>query len=149
MTNPTIKKQLALAMGERLRSDLTADQVPLEIIEKDADRSYQRITAAPVLILVCLSMVDMDSYPDPKRANNEKLMAVQSTAMAGQNLLLAAQQSGLATCWMCAPLFCPDVVQKTLDLPPDWEPQGLITMGYAAESKEKSRNPLADHVRFC
>ena len=149
ITGQDTKEQLASAMGDQLRADLTADHVPQAIIEKDTARSYQRITAAPALILLCLNMVDMDSYPDQKRARNEWLMAVQSTAMAGQNLLLAAHQSGLAACWMCAPLFCPDVVQETLDLPADWEPQGLITIGYAAETKEKTRKPLADHVRFC
>lgn len=148
MTEAAIKKRLALAMGQRLREDLTADNVPQSIIEKDVGRSYQRITSAPVLILICLSMVDMDTYPDQKRARNEWLMAVQSTAMAGQNLLLAAHQSGLGACWMCAPLFCPDVVQDTLDLPSDWEPQGLITMGYTAETREKDRQPLSERVLF-
>jgi F420 biosynthesis protein FbiB-like protein len=148
MTEVAVKEHLALAMGQRLRADLTADNVPLEIIEKDVGRSYQRITTAPVLILICLSMADMDSYPDAERARNEWLMAVQSTAMAGQNLLLAAHQSGLGACWMCAPLFCPDVVQQTLNLPPDWEPQGLVTMGFAAETKQKTRHPLSERVLF-
>jgi F420 biosynthesis protein FbiB-like protein len=148
ITTPETKERLAAAMGERLRADLTADNVPPEIIEKDANRSYQRITAAPALILLCLSMEDMDSYPDPKRSQNEWHMAVQSTAMAGQNLLLAAHQSGLGACWMCAPLFCPDVVQQTLNLSDDWQPQGLITLGYPAETKEKTRKPLANLVRY-
>jgi F420 biosynthesis protein FbiB-like protein len=148
MTETAVKKRLALAMGQRLREDLTADNVPQEIIEKDANRSYQRITAAPALILICLTIVDMDSYPDQKRANNEWLMAVQSTAMAGQNVLLAAHQAGLGACWMCAPLFCPDVVQQTLNLPPDWQPQGLITMGYPAETKQKTRQPFSEKVLF-
>ncbi|MFZ0548091.1 MAG: nitroreductase family protein [Candidatus Promineifilaceae bacterium] len=142
------KERLAAAMGRRLRADLTADGVPQDAIEKDAGRSYQRITAAPVLILVCLTMADMDSYPDEKRAKNEWLMAVQSTAMAGENLLLAAHEAGLGACWMCAPLFCPDVVKETLALPPDWEPQGLITMGYPAENKQKNRHPLNNSVLF-
>jgi nitroreductase len=90
----------------------------------------------------------MDSYPDEKRTRNEWLMAVQSTAMAGQNLLLAAHQSGLSACWMCAPLFCPEVVKETLALPQDWEPQGLITMGYAAETKQKTRHPLNKSVLY-
>jgi F420 biosynthesis protein FbiB-like protein len=148
MTETAVKERLALAMGQRLREDLTADNVPPELIEKEAGRSYQRITAAPVLILICLTLADMDSYPDQKRARNEWLMAVQSTAMAGQNLLLAAHQSGLGACWMCAPLFCPEVVKETLALPQDWEPQGLITMGYAAETKQKTRHPLNKSVLY-
>jgi F420 biosynthesis protein FbiB-like protein len=148
MTNAAVKERLALAMGRRLREDMTADHVPHEVIEKDVNRSYHRITAAPALILICLTTADMDSYPDQKRARNEWLMAVQSTAMAGQNLLLAAHQSGLGACWMCAPLFCPDVVKKALDLPQDWEPQGLVTMGYAAETKQKIRRPLSESVLY-
>ena len=146
LTETASKEKLALAMGQRLRQDLMADFVPQEIIEKDANRSYDRITSAPVLILVCLSMTDMDTYSDERRNRNEMLMAVQSTAMAGQNILLAAHNYGLGACWMCAPLFCPDVVVDTLDLPSDWQPQGMITMGYPAQERTKSRQPLETKV---
>ena len=78
------RHKLAAAMGAKLRSDLAADGLSPDLIEKDAGRSYQRITSAPLLILLCLTMADMDSYPDERRQQNEWLMAVQSTAMAGQ-----------------------------------------------------------------
>jgi coenzyme F420-0:L-glutamate ligase / coenzyme F420-1:gamma-L-glutamate ligase len=148
MESAETKQQLATAMGDRLRCDLTADRVPAAIINKDVGRSYQRITQAPLLILLCLTMADMDSYPDAKRQQNEWIMAMQSTAMAGQNLLLAAHALGLGACWMCAPLFCPDVVAHTLDLPPDWQPQALMTAGYPAESKTKERQPLASRILY-
>ena len=148
ITKEQTKERLARAMGRRLRRDLGRDQVPLAVIQKDVSRSYRRITGAPALILVSLTMADMDRYPDPVRQGHEWTMAVQSTAMAGQNLLLAAHASGLGACWMCAPLFCPDVVRQTLDLPADWEPQGLITLGYPAEQKSKDRQPLSTRVRF-
>ena len=138
---PEQKDHLARSMGARLRRDLEADNVPEDVIAKDVNRSYDRLTSAPVLICLCLSMTDMDDYPDEKRATNEYIMAVQSTAMAGQNLLLAAHDAGLGACWMCAPLFCPDVVQDALDLPDDWQPQGLITMGYPAQERDKIRKP--------
>ncbi|MEO0597585.1 MAG: nitroreductase family protein, partial [Chloroflexota bacterium] len=106
------KERLALAMGARLRADLSADYVPDAIIEKEVSRSYERLTAAPVLIVVCLSMADMDVYSDDVRNRNEWIMAIQSTAMAGQNILLAAHSLGLAACWQCAPLFCQDIVRE-------------------------------------
>ena len=133
-------------MGQRLRRDLMADGLPAEVIEKDATRSYDRLTSAPVLIVICLSLVDMDHYADSVRSQAEHLMAVQSTAMAGQNLLLMAHELGLGACWMCAPLFCPDVVRETLDLPSDWQPQGVITLGYPAQQREKTRHPLETSV---
>ncbi|MCY4105090.1 MAG: nitroreductase family protein [Chloroflexi bacterium] len=138
------RERLAAAMGARLRTDLLADGVPLPQIEADCARSRKRILAAPVLILICLSMVDMDAYPDEKRAQAEFLMAVQSVAMAGQNLMLAAHAAGLASCWLCAPLFCPQTVTDCLDLPEDWQAQGLITLGYAADQREKSRKPIVE-----
>jgi F420 biosynthesis protein FbiB-like protein len=140
------KEFLAREMGKRLGSDLRADGVPEAVIEQDAGRSYERITAAPVLIALCLSMADMDTYPDEKRSRAEYLMAVQSAAMAGQNLLLAAHEAGLGACWMCAPLFCPDVVRDALDLPDDWQPQALLTLGFPAEIREKTRQPLETKV---
>ena len=140
------RRDLALAMGQRLRTDLTRDSAPPEIIEKDVNRSYTRITGAPVVFVVCLSMADMDRYPDAKRSAAEHQMAVQSTAMAVQNLLLAAHAEGLGACWMCAPLFCPDVVSEQLALPTDWEPQALVTLGYPAETRESTRHSLEARV---
>ena len=146
ITNATIKERLASMMGEQLRRDLTADGVSEEVIAADTTRSYARITGAPAAVLLCLSMQDMDTYPDQRRSANEFLMAAQSTAMAGQNLLLAAYQAGLGACWMCAPLFCQAVVKQALELPDDWQPQALITLGYPAENKTKTRHSLEKSV---
>ena len=146
--NDHMKQQLAQNMGAKLHADLTADNMPAHLIEKDTQRSYERITKAPLLILLALSMSDMDRYPDEKRQHNEWLMAVQSTALAGQNLLLAAHALGLGACWMCAPLFCPEIVKTSLSLPSDWEPQALITIGYPAEVKEKTRHSVESRTIF-
>lgn len=140
--------RLATAMGDQLRRDLAADGRSPEFIERDAGRSYMRLTNAPLLILLCLTMADMDVYPDERRARNEAIMAAQSTAMAGQNIMLAAHALGLGACWVCAPLFCPDIVRETLALPADWQPQGLITLGYPAEEKQKTRHPLESRVLY-
>lgn len=140
------RERLALAMGARLRSDLERDGAPPDVIAADVARSYERLTSAPVVIVLCLTMADMDTYPDARRQQHEWTMAVQSVAMAGQTLLLAAHAHGLGACWMCAPLFCPDVVQAALDLPTDWQPQGLITLGYPAQTRDKTRLPMTDKV---
>lgn len=124
------KVRLAHAMGEKLNHDRLADGDAADVVEADVARSYARISQAPVLIVVCLSMTNMDRYPDTNRSTAEYLMAVQSVAMAGQNLLLAAHAAGLGACWLCAPLFCPLSVVNALELPQDWQPQGMITIGY-------------------
>ncbi len=135
-----IKNTLARTMGEQLRADRLADGDPLPVVEADVQRSYSRITGGPIVIVICLSMRDMDKYPDPRRQQAEHQMAVQGTAMAAQNLMLAASAEGLGACWLCAPLFAPEAVRDILGLPRDWEPQGLVTMGYPeGEPKPKSR----------
>lgn len=142
------KHALAAAMGMRLRADLERDGMAREAIEKDATRSYRRITGAPVVIVVCVTMRDMDAYADERRRQAEYLMATQSVAMATQNLLLAAHASGLGACWMCAPLFVPETVREVLNLDSDWEPQALVTLGYPAETKMKSRDELSGQTKF-
>ena len=133
ITTASVKAQLADRMGERLRADRLRVGDRVEEIERDVARSRERITSAPVIIVVCLSTIDLD---DP----HERLMAIQSVAAAIQNLLLAAHEAGLGACWMAAPLYCPDVVREALQLPADWDAQALITIGYPAdEGKPRGR----------
>lgn len=142
------KRALAEAMGERFRQDLLAEGLPAEQVERRVGRSLARIAEAPAAIVVFLSMADLDRAPDERRQALEITMAVQSVALAVQNLLLLAHAHGLGTCWMCAPLFCPDVVREVLGVPADWEAQALVTVGYPAEERYKERAPLATVVRW-
>jgi coenzyme F420-0:L-glutamate ligase/coenzyme F420-1:gamma-L-glutamate ligase len=144
---PSEKAHLAKAMGDKLRLDRSKDGDDSEVIRQDVERSSARINGAPALIAVCLTLDDMDTYPDARRNEAELLMAVQSTAMAAQILLLKAQAEGLGACWMCAPLFCADTVRTALNLPPSWQPQGLMLLGWPAEpGRVRARKPLGDIV---
>jgi F420 biosynthesis protein FbiB-like protein len=137
------RRRLAQAMGERLRLERLADGTDAQAVEADVSRSYARITGAPLAVLLCMSLEQMDRYPDARRSRAERRMAVQGVAMAGQNLLLAAHAAGLGGCWICAPLFAPEVVRQVLELPEDWDPQGLVVLGWPAESPpERERMPL-------
>ena len=148
LTDAGEKARLARAMGERLRADRTADGDDPADIEKDVARSFARITGAPVVMVMCLSMAEMDDYPDTRRRRHEWVLAVQSVAMAGQNMWLTAHSLGLGMNWVCAPLFVPELVRDTLTLPSDWEPVGLMTLGYPAESPQKTRQPLGGKVQW-
>jgi coenzyme F420-0:L-glutamate ligase/coenzyme F420-1:gamma-L-glutamate ligase len=142
------QEHLADAMNAVLRADLTADGLPPGQIAAQAARRRARLTRAPILILLCMTMASMDDYPDEKQRHAEWIMATQSVALAGQNLLLAAQAEGLGACWLCAPLFCPEVVRDTLGLPQDWQPQAFISLGWPDESRQKEREPLDTRVKF-
>jgi F420 biosynthesis protein FbiB-like protein len=147
LTEHASKERLARAMGDRLRADRLADGDDPDAVARDVERSYARLVEAPVVVVVCLTLEDMDQYPDMRRTQAEHTMAVQSVAMAAQNLLLAAHAEGLGACWMCAPLFCPDAVRAALALPGDWEPQAVITLGHPASAgKPPVRRPLSGVV---
>jgi coenzyme F420-0:L-glutamate ligase / coenzyme F420-1:gamma-L-glutamate ligase len=149
LTERATKERLACSMGARLHTDRTRDGDPPEVIAQDVARSFARITAAPVVVVICLTTEDLDSYPDARRNIAEHQMAVQGVAMAMQNMQLAASAAGLGTAVMCAPLFCPDTVRAACDLPAIWEPQALMTIGYPAnDGKPFRRLPLSDVVRF-
>ena len=142
------KARLASAMGERLRRDRLMDGDAPMTVMADVQRSVDRVSQAPVVVLVACSLQDMDSYPDPRRRSAEAAMAMQSTAMAVQNLLLATAAAGLGACWMCAPLFCPEVVRDVLQLPADWQPQALVTIGMPdGPGRQRARRPLHEVVR--
>ena len=144
------KTRLAHAMGEEWRSNLEMDGQAPEVVEKRLDGSRRRLLEAPVLVLLCLYLEDLDAYPDEGRRSGETTMAVQSLGAAAQNALLAAYDSGLDAGWMCAPLFCPEKVTEALDLDPPLVPHALLTLGFAAGDppKRRGRRPLDELVVY-
>ena len=150
LTTQELKLQLADQMGSTWQQNLQMDGQDTETVNLRLEKSRQRILNAPVIILPCLYLEDLDYYPDERRQADEKTMAIQSIGAAIQNMLLMAYDLGLDAGWMCAPLFCPEVVCNALDLDPRLIPQALITIGYAAaDPQRRERLPLSSLiVRF-
>lgn len=149
ITSPVDKVNLAGAMGEEYRRDLIAGGLPENEVTAILERSFERITSAPVVVVLCLDSSLGDPYPDPGRQLAELLMGVQSVALAGGTLLLAAHAEGLGGVWMCAPLFAPGTVRKSLGLPRDWLPQALILLGYPKSIPDpRPRHPPSSVVRY-
>jgi len=111
----------------------------LEARERLASALHQRwASAAPVTIVV-----SVDPRPCAARygARGERLYAIQDTAAAAQNILLAAVDRGLASCWIGA--FDEDSVRTALGLPDAITPVIVLPIGYSAESAGKpARRPL-------
>lgn len=124
--------RLADAMAETWRKQLRLDGQDAGTVERRLMRSKERLQRAPVLVAICLYLGDRETYPDRDRQDAENIMAVQSLGAAAQNFLLAVHAQGLDAGWMCAPLFCPDVVRAALDLGADLEPHALFPVGRAA-----------------
>ena len=123
-------------MAIEFERDLEKDNLRQPEIQKRITRSRERIITAPVVIILNVDMTDMDVYPDEKRNKAEYLMAVQSVANAGMQMLLAAHAEGLGGVWVCSPLFVQEIIQNVLDLPKAWEPQAMFFLGYPQDIPE-------------
>jgi F420 biosynthesis protein FbiB-like protein len=124
------KTALADGMGRAWRTDLEGDGVAPARIDELVDASHQKITGAPALVLGCLTWDGLDRYPDDARRRAEWGMALLSLGAAVENLMLAAADAGLASCWVAAPIFCPEAARDALALEPEWLPHALVMIGY-------------------
>ena len=139
------KKVLAESMAKAWIADLVKNQIPLEHAVKLAKRSVKGFTRAPTIVIAGVTQTDIPKHTDPNGNRVEADLAIQSLGAAIQNVLLAADSRGLGACWFCAPAFCKAEVRKVLRLPDEFEPQALVTLGYAAEKPEAPRRkPLRE-----
>ena len=125
------KAALAHGMGERWRTDLAGDGVEPARIDELVAASHAKITGAPAIVLGCLTWDGLDRYPDEARQRAEWGMALLSLGAAVENLMLAAADAGYASCWVAAPIFCPEDTRDALALPTDWLPHAMVLVGRA------------------
>jgi len=98
-----------------------------------ADAAFKQtfIAQAPVSIVVA---ADLEKASLRYGKRGEQLYAVQDTANAVMLLMLAAQELGLATCWVGA--FDEDRVSHVAELPKSFRPVAIVPVGYADEQPE-------------
>lgn len=123
------KRALARGMGERWRRDLLADGVATERVDTLVDASHRKLVRAPAFVVGCLTWSGLDRYPDDRRQRAEWGMALLSLGAAVENLMLTATDRGLASCWVAAPIFCPEEARDALRLPEEWLPHALVLVG--------------------
>lgn len=100
--------------------------------------SQRWVAAAPVVIVVAV-----DPRPCAARygERGEYLYAIQDTAAAVENILLAAVDRGLASCWVGA--FDDRAVAEAIGATPPVTPVAVLPIGYSAESGGRpARRPL-------
>jgi coenzyme F420-0:L-glutamate ligase/coenzyme F420-1:gamma-L-glutamate ligase len=124
------KAALAHGMGERWRADLAGDGVPPDRVDELVRASRTKITGAPAAVLGCLTWDGLDRYPDETRQRAEWGMALLSLGAAVENLMLATADAGYASCWVAAPIFCPDAARDALALPAQWLPHAMVLVGH-------------------
>jgi coenzyme F420-0:L-glutamate ligase/coenzyme F420-1:gamma-L-glutamate ligase len=148
-TDP-VKLALARGMGARWQADLEQDGVEPERVRELVDASHAKITSAPALVLACLTWNGLDRYPDETRQRAEWGMALLSLGAAVENFMLSAADAGLASCWVAAPIFCPEAARDALGLETEWLPHALVLVGHpdpAYVARERPPVPL-DELRL-
>jgi len=146
LTGRAAKSALADAMGAKWRADLLADGLGADEIEVELEKSRRRLTVSPVVLVGAVYPEPLDEYPDAARQQAETLMAAHSLGAALQNVMLAAHANGLASCWMCAPVFCSEVVRDALALDQRLVPHAIVTIGYPARPPRARERPSLDQI---
>ena len=119
------KNRLSKALTNKMRLDMTNAGAPQNEIDSRTERSLLRIDEAPVIILLCRDVTAVRGN-EPE----EVIMAIQSVATAGLQLMLAAHAEGLGSNWICWPLYAQEAARWALELPESWEPQAMFFLGY-------------------
>jgi F420 biosynthesis protein FbiB-like protein len=129
VTDLSVKSRLGGAITSKMRADMQAEGIDESDIEKRVSLSLRRMDEAPVVIVLC-----RDRTAVRTDAPEEIIMGIQSTALAGLQLLLAAHAEGLGGNWICWPLYAQEATRTALELPETWEPQAMFFIGYADET---------------
>jgi nitroreductase len=90
------------------------------------------IAKAPYIIVIVAEPEKMKRFYDIR---GERLYSIQSCAAAAQNMLLAAHDLGLSSCWIGA--FDEEKIKQVLSCPAETRPQIILPIGYPTETSEK------------
>jgi len=138
--------RLGKAVTSKMRADMQADGAVEADIEKRVTKSLRRMDETPVVIVLC-----RDKNAVRVDTPEEAAMGVQSTALAGLQLLLAAHAEGLGGNWICWALYAQEATRAALDLPESWEPQAFYFLGYPADASQpepKALIPTSEIVKM-
>jgi coenzyme F420-0:L-glutamate ligase / coenzyme F420-1:gamma-L-glutamate ligase len=143
------RKQLAESMEGSFRNALIQEGQSVKAAAEKIKKSKSRLVSAGVAILVCYDSDEMDQHTDMVRNQGELIIGMQSVAMAGNQILLAAHSMGLGGVWVCSPLFAQNEVISSFDLASSWYPQGLILLGHPAlPGKYIKRKPVDEVTTY-
>ncbi len=101
------------------------------------------IKDAPVIIVACANYKRIAPYG----VRGRELYVIQDVSAAVQNILLAATDYGLGTCWVGA--FDEEAVSSILSLPSYIRPLALIPIGYESmKERETERVNINNLIHF-
>ena len=121
---------------------VTDNEIKRELSEAALNQTF--IQNASVVFVVCANE-NRSSRSYGNRGKN--LYSIQDTAAATQNILLTAQELGLATCWVGA--FNDHDIADAVNAPKNMRPVAIIPVGYPAEKRvAPQRRPISEFVHY-
>jgi len=108
------------------------EQVKNKLAEACFDQ--EQIQDAPISIVI---------LADPAKSNERygergaQLYCIQDTAVAAENMILAAYGLGIDSCWVGA--FDEVEVQKAVEAPPRLRAVAILCLGYSNDAKESAK----------
>jgi nitroreductase len=81
-----------------------------------------------------------------EESTRRKLVSIESTAAATQNLLLAAHSFGLGACWLDGALVARKEIEAILGVKSPWELMCLIALGYPDEQPKPPRRKKTELI---
>jgi coenzyme F420-0:L-glutamate ligase/coenzyme F420-1:gamma-L-glutamate ligase len=147
--DPTLRGQIIEAIRQKvklLKKTLEGSEY-LEELKTYGDFFFEPLEAAP-----CVIVPQWRPFPDAiaslvKRAGrdpapftlSEKMPSeLCGTAAATMNLLLMAEASGFACCWMAGPMLAREEIAQLLEIPSPWSPLGAIAIGRPSTADQLS-----------
>ena len=108
----------------------------------EAALNQRFIEKAPVVIVICADITRSYRIYGNRGKN---LYSIQDTAAATENILLAAQELGLATCWVGA--FKENDVANAVEAPNNIIPLAIVPIGYPGEGRgAPPRRPVEEII---
>ncbi|MFO7941223.1 MAG: nitroreductase family protein [Bacillota bacterium] len=113
-----------------------------ELVEAAGGQEF--IAEAPIVIVVC---ADAERSAERYADRGRNLYCIQDTAAAIQNILLAAEDRDLGTCWIGA--FDEEACARVVDVPDRHRPVAMIPVGVKAiRPKPTPRRDLDEIVTY-
>ncbi len=157
---------VVVARGETTRRMAEAVRAAVDRIARAVEPAFEpsfraygdyftRFEDAPLVVVVLFRPMTLLSHMTGGRLEAgdqaavgamERDSGLASTALAIENLLLAAHAEGLGASGMTGPLVAANDLRKILDVPPGWEFAALVPLGHPDEDPSPTTRKPADKV---
>ena len=141
ITEEAFNERFGAMPRDEVDQKLARLSIPDEDKFRGLSRFYKTLGGAPVVIVVCVTRGDSDY---------NSLLNIASASAAVQNLLLAASNKGLGSCWMMGPLQKREKeIKALLKIPANQDIIAMVPIGYPEkEPLPPAKTAVVDKTRW-